>query len=63
MEIKSTKHNTTEIKSKNICLDLSLRKVCGREKNERDMMVSGSLECGQFDFLLYWEMGVGRRKE
>lgn len=32
------------------------------EKNERDTMVNGSLEYGQFDFLLYWEVGVVRQK-
>lgn len=57
-----TKYNTTKLRSKNICLDLSLRKVCGGKRNERDMMVNGSLEYGQFDFLLYWEVGVGRQR-
>lgn len=37
-----TKYNTTKVRSRNICLDLSLRKVCGGKKNERDMMVNGS---------------------
>lgn len=26
------------------------------------MIANGSLEYGQFDFLLYWEVGVGRQK-
>lgn len=32
MEKKSTKYNTTKVKSKNICLDLSLRKVLEERK-------------------------------